>query len=170
MDIMILENPLLYTLMLYLPAMTANGTAVFVRRGTPIDGGRLFLDGRRILGDGKTFEGFIVGTYFGVIVVLSYVILSGEFSYIYWGIPSVIGALLGDILGSFIKRRLNIPRGGKAFLLDQLDFFFGANIGIIIGGVIPNLTTIILGLVIILILHILTNRIAYELGLKDVPW
>ncbi len=161
---------LYYTFMYYLPAMTANATPVFIRRGRPIDARKTFVDGRRILGDGKTYEGFIVGTYFGITVILAYVIIAGTISYFYWGIPSVIGALLGDMLGSFIKRRLDIPRGGKAFLLDQLDFFFGATIGIIIGGVLLDIYVILCGLIIIVALHVITNRIAYELKLKDVPW
>ncbi len=165
-----LVSILYYTFMYYLPAMTANATPVFVKKGKPIDAGKKFLDGRRILGDGKTYEGFIVGIYFGILVVSAYVVLAGDFSYFRWGVPSVIGALLGDMLGSFIKRRLNIPRGGKAFLLDQLDFFFGATIGIIFGGAAPSLYVISCGLIVILTLHVITNRIAYELKLKDVPW
>ncbi len=170
MDTHMIEELLFYTFMFYLPAMTANATPVFVKRGRPIDGGKKFIDRKRILGDGKTYEGLVVGMYFGLIVVVSYIILARDFSYIYWGVPSVLGALLGDMLGSFIKRRLNIPRGGKAFLLDQLDFFFGATLGLLVGGVFPGLCIVLCGLFIILVLHIVTNRIAYMLGLKDVPW
>lgn len=170
MDIGIIEELLFYTFMLYLPAMIANATPVFVRKGRPIDGRKKFIDGKRILGDGKTYEGFIVGLYFGLIIVVSYIILTGDISYIYWGAPSILGALLGDMLGSFIKRRLSIPRGGRAFFLDQLDFFFGATLGLFVGGIFLSLYVILCGLLIILILHIVTNRIAYMLGLKDVPW
>ncbi len=170
MDISMIEKLLFYTFMFYLPAMTANAAPVFIRRGKPIDGGKKFIDGKRILGDGKTYEGFIVGLYFGLIVIAFYIILAENTSYIYWGVPSVLGALLGDMLGSFIKRRLSIPRGGKAFLLDQLDFFFGATLGLIVGGVFVSLHIVLCGLFIILVLHIATNRIAYMLGLKDVPW
>ncbi len=170
MDIGMTVEVLFYTIILYLPAMTANATPVFIKKGKPIDGGRMFIDGKRLLGDGKTYEGFFVGFYFGLVVISSYIILTGYPSYILWGTLSVIGALLGDMLGSFIKRRLNIPRGGKAFLLDQLDFFFGATIGLYVGGMTPGPYIILCGLLIVLILHVLTNRIAYILGLKDVPW
>jgi Putative integral membrane protein DUF46. len=39
-------------ILIYFPAMAANGSPVFIRRGTPIDLGKIFLDGRRVLGDG----------------------------------------------------------------------------------------------------------------------
>jgi len=36
--------------------------------------------------------------------------------------------MLGDMLGAFIKRRLSIPRGGRAIGLDQLDFILGSTV------------------------------------------
>ena len=36
------------------------------------------------------------------------------------------GALLGDALGSFIKRRMGIGRGKPAPILDQIDFLIVA--------------------------------------------
>src|SRR3989304_2421031 len=37
-----------------------------------------------------------------------------------------IGALLGDLWGAFVKRRLHRPRGAKTTGLDQYDFVIGA--------------------------------------------
>ena len=65
---------------------------------------------------------------------------------------------------------MGIPRGGKAIGLDQLDFYIGANALLV--ATMFNISTqlFIVGLVIVIILHIATNRVAYILGLKNVPW
>ena len=52
-----------------LPAWIANATPVIFGGGRPIDGGRFMRDGHRILGDGKTIRGFIVGVFFGILTV-----------------------------------------------------------------------------------------------------
>ncbi len=154
---------------LYLPAMVTNATPVFVRKGTPIDLGKKFIDGHRILGDGKTFEGLLVGLYFGFIVSFTYMLLQYDFYSTLILYLSCIAAILGDLLGSFIKRRLGLKRGERALLLDQLDFFLASSIVLIIHGLVDYILFIV-ALVIIVLLHILTNRVAYILGLKNVPW
>jgi len=53
-----------------LPAWIANASPVLGGGGRAIDGGRFYRDGRRILGDGKTIRGFIVGIIFGVLTGL----------------------------------------------------------------------------------------------------
>ena len=37
-----------------------------------------------------------------------------------------LGALLGDLTGAFIKRRLGIQPGGLLPIVDQIDFVVGA--------------------------------------------
>jgi len=77
------------------------------------------------------------------------------------------GALVGDIVGSFIKRRLKIERGRPAPLLDQLDFVIGALIFASLVVVVPlNLTILII--VLSIFLHLGANVIAYLLGMKKV--
>ena len=57
---------LIKLILFYLPAYVANGSPVVFSKiygpGHPIDMGIVFSDGKRLLGDGKTFEGFITGT------------------------------------------------------------------------------------------------------------
>ena len=122
-----------------IPAYAANGFAPFARGKRRIDFSKNFFDGKPIFGPGKTWEGFIfaviVGTFFGILQITLYPILNpialeNGLSLYNLSLLSVffvsIGAMLGDMLGSFIKRRLNISRGRPAPLLDQLDFLFGA--------------------------------------------
>lgn len=163
-------NLIVDTVLVYLPAMISNATPTFIRKGTPLDKGKVFIDGRRILGDGKTIEGLIVGLYFGFVVSFSYTIVFGHYVLALQLLASSLGALLGDIIGSFIKRRIGIPRGGRALILDQLDFYLGANALLLITGFKINVWVFLVGAVIVLVLHVITNRIAYMLGLKNVPW
>ena len=126
-----------------IPIYVANASAVIVGGGTPIDFGRNWKDGRRILGDGKTWRGLLSGTFlgmtvgFGLTVAASYLSTS-EYSYLgltnFEGFPLMIpllfslcfGALLGDIIESFFKRRIGKDRGQDWIPFDQLDFLVGA--------------------------------------------
>ena len=70
---------ILSALIYVLPAYVANATPVpfakILKKTTPIDGGRSAWDGRRILGDGKSWEGLFSGlaggTLIGVILYLA---------------------------------------------------------------------------------------------------
>ncbi len=80
-----------------------------------------------------------------------------------------IGAPLGDLIGSFIKRRLNLERGAPAPIIDQLDFLLGA---IFLAYIIFPLwwMYIIFALLVTLLLHVLANTLAYKLGFSKEPW
>ncbi len=167
---------ILKAIFIYFPAMASNGAPVFVRKGTPIDLGRIFIDGKRILGDGKTFEGFAVGVIFGTGVGAIYSAALDNPYFIPYSMASSIGALLGDMAGAFIKRRLGIPRGASAPILDQLFFYISANLLIkalsldTIVGYEIDLPVFIAGAAIVMLLHVATNWGAYKLGLKNVPY
>ena len=77
------------------------------------------------------------------------------------------GALLGDAIGSFLKRRLGIGRGKPAPLLDQLDFLIVAIILVAL-VVEVNLLFVAIAIILTLVLHLIANGGAYLLGLKDV--
>ncbi len=175
---------LIKTIWLFLPAYTPNNFAVIFGGGKPVDLGKNFVDGRRILGDGKTFRGFLGGFFGGVLTgILQYSIEPVLGLRYFTSIPFTsaltlfallsLGSLTGDMLGSFIKRRLGIERGGKAPLLDQLDFLIMAVVFASMHSSFASLYTtgtIILALIITPLLHRIVNFIAYLLRLKDVPW
>ncbi len=161
---------ILQATLIYLPTMIANAMPVFVGIGTPIDGGRVFIDGRRVLGDGKTWEGFILGLSFGYCVGCIEAFILHSFPYILIGFLGSLGALLGDIVGSFIKRRFGYRRGYPLIPLDQTDFTIGATIMLLVGGMDIEFTVFLIGLIMLFVLHLISNRIAFMLGLKSVPW
>ena len=133
---------ILQALWIIIPAYVANASAVLVGGGTPIDFGKNWRDGKRILGDGKTWRGLLSGTFigmtagFGLVVAASY-INSSEYHFLHLtnfeGFPFMIpiifsicfGALLGDIIESFFKRRIGKNRGDDWIPFDQVDFILG---------------------------------------------
>lgn len=180
---------LAYALYFMLPAYMANVSALAFGGGTPVDFRRKFTDGRRILGDGVTWRGTIIGIIIGTLIaaiqgiVFMYygdiftlipgwatlvgIIPNNYGEWILLGLALSGGALIGDAAGSFLKRRINIERGKPAPLLDQLDFVVVALILAALVVTIP-LSIIILILIFSVILHLMTNTIAYLLGLKNV--
>ncbi|RLI73365.1 CDP-2,3-bis-(O-geranylgeranyl)-sn-glycerol synthase, partial [Archaeoglobales archaeon] len=61
-------NTIVSTLWLLLPTYTPNNFAVLVGGGKPLDFGKTFVDGKRILGDGKTIRGFVGGIVGGLLI------------------------------------------------------------------------------------------------------
>ncbi|MFO7872837.1 MAG: CDP-2,3-bis-(O-geranylgeranyl)-sn-glycerol synthase [Candidatus Undinarchaeales archaeon] len=145
-----------------LPAYVANASPVIFGGGKPLDFGKKFIDGKRILGNGKTIKGFIAGIFAGSFIGFVEGILL-------IGFLLALGAILGDLAGSFIKRRVGIKRGQPFWVLDQFDFVIGALLLVSLIE-LPALEVIIAVLLITPALHLLTNFIAYKLDMKKVPW
>ena len=170
---------ILSSLWLMLPAYIANPTAVVCGGGTSIDFGKNFVDGKRILGDGKTYRGLAGGVICGVIlgIIQMNASLAGRFGgFTLLAVFSLsFGALLGDMCNSFIKRRLGFKRGAKFMIADQLDFVIGAwALTYLLQGswFIEHFTatTMIIILIITPVLHRITNLIGYHVKLKKEPW
>ena len=184
MDIQIFLLGCLTTLYFILPAYFSNGGALAFGGGTPVDFGKTDKNGIRWIGDGVTWRGLIAGTLIGTLTgavqgYLAQFILPEIGQYIITPIVTDIpngiligfllglGALVGDALGSFLKRRIGIGRGKPAPILDQLDFIIVALI--FVSPVIKlNIIFVVLALLLTLFIHLLTNTCAYLLGLKDV--
>jgi CDP-2,3-bis-(O-geranylgeranyl)-sn-glycerol synthase len=164
-----------------LPAYVANASATLSRGRTPIDLGIKFFDGRRLLGKGKTIKGFFIGVFFGGLVGVIQGLADAQFGAItleqrvVLALVLAVGAMAGDALGSFVKRRFDVPSGAAAPFLDQWDFVLGAFAlawlaSPFIAIPFPNFTTLLLVLVMTAFLHVLSNYAAYCLKLKKVPW
>ena len=160
-----------HTILVLLPALIANGSPVLLSYGgTPIDRGRKFLDGRPILGPGKTWEGLAIGALYGSIFATFLASMTCSLTILKGGIAAAIGALLGDMLAAFVKRRIGLERGAPAPLLDQLDFYAGALLLLYAVGIVVHPYTAVLIAPLVLALHRLTNIAANKLRLKPVPW
>jgi CDP-2,3-bis-(O-geranylgeranyl)-sn-glycerol synthase len=130
--------------------------------------GRKLSDGERILGDHKTVRGFVSGLIVGIIVgTLSSLIFSKNLLTI--AASASLGALLGDMAGAFLKRRLKIRPGGALPVVDQLDFVVGAVLCVSLFSQISSNVVLIL-LLVTPPIHFLTNVGAHLLGLKEQYW
>jgi len=80
----------------------------------PVDRGRTLPDGRRLFGNHKTVRGVVGAFAMGGLV--------GSFlGFLWWeGVLISLLSVLGDLLTSFIKRRIGLPDGSVAPGLDQV--------------------------------------------------
>ncbi|MDQ2049469.1 CDP-2,3-bis-(O-geranylgeranyl)-sn-glycerol synthase [Natronolimnohabitans sp. A-GB9] len=167
-----------------LPAYVPNNAAVLAGGGQPIDGGRTWGDSR-LLGDGKTWRGTAAGIVAGLALAGILNLVAADVSNaIGIDVPEfaplaalglAAGAMLGDILASFLKRRTGRQRGAMFPGVDQLDFVV---VSLPLTALLaPDwffkvFTWGVIAVVVILtpVLHVTTNVIAYKLGLKNEPW
>lgn len=137
----------------------------------------------KLFGEHKTLRGIIIGTLSGIAVIFfqykieptveHFVIFNLKQFQIHQliliGIAFGLGALIGDLIKSFFKRRIGIKEGQVWFPFDQLDFVIGALLTISIFYTPPVIYIFVI-LIITPFLHFLTNVIAYLLRLKKVWW
>jgi CDP-2,3-bis-(O-geranylgeranyl)-sn-glycerol synthase len=148
-------------------------------------------DGRRVLGPSKTWSGFLFGGFaampFGLLEAGLILAAPPNWKLVPTFAPSLLaavpfvamltfGAMTGDALGSFVKRRLGRESGARTILLDQLPFVLvPIALGLVFypGVFVPvfiNPWGVLWVLVFTLGLHTLFNWIGYRAGLKKVPW
>ncbi len=149
------------------PAYCANAAPVLAGGGPPMDFGKNFFDGKRVFGMNKTFRGFFFGLAIGMLVGAVETLVFGY--PVIFGLVSSLGALLGDLVGAFLKRRLDIAPGGLLPIVDQIDFVVGALLfSVFLGMVFWELAIAVL--IITPPIHLFTNYMAYRLKLKSNPW
>ena len=180
---------LLESIVFVLPIYFANGFAtlsmhvpIIKNWKTPIDLGRQW-NGKRLLGKGKTIRGFLFGVMVGLLGGLIQYYLTQKFEFKYFDFLDKnplnkilllsfllgFGALFGDSVKSFFKRRVGIESGRPWPVFDQLDFIVGA---LLFGSIIyfPGWEIALTIIIITPLMHLLSNVTAYKLGIKDVWW
>jgi CDP-2,3-bis-(O-geranylgeranyl)-sn-glycerol synthase len=167
------------------PAFVANGAALFSRKikllrplAIPVDLEKKWFDGSRIIGNSKTIRGFVAGI---VTSILSAVVIFNASEYLNISVFSSLsyailigailgfGALLGDTVKSFFKRRIGMREGKNLIFFDQLDFLIGAILISLPFDQFPARFILVI-IAATFVLHIITNIIAFYLKLKKVPW
>jgi CDP-2,3-bis-(O-geranylgeranyl)-sn-glycerol synthase len=157
-----LIDKIISTIIIFLPAYIANSTPVVLGGGPPVDGGGSWVDGKPILGKNKTIRGCLSGILVGTIIG----VLQGNFI---GGFAQSTGAILGDLISSFLKRRYDLTPGSSMPIVDQLDFI---TLAVILSY--PFQATDLLSVAIIMVItvpiHYGTNYVAWLLKLKKNPW
>jgi CDP-2,3-bis-(O-geranylgeranyl)-sn-glycerol synthase len=130
---------------------------------------------RRWLGDHKTVVGLLLGIAAGLLA--SY--LQSRISWsprglqpAHWvalGLAQGAGAMFGDAVKSFFKRRIGIAPGHSWIPADELDFIVGA---MVFGWPWLRLQPIEVALILgfTFVGHIATNHVAFRFGIRDAQW
>jgi CDP-2,3-bis-(O-geranylgeranyl)-sn-glycerol synthase len=133
------------------------------RWNRPLDGGRLFVDGRPLLGPSKTIRGVLAA-------LLACLLLAPVV-----GLPAAAGALLavgamtGDAVSSFTKRRLGLQPSGQAYGLDQVPESLVPLL--LVQAVLPVPLAVVIGAtVVFLLLEPPLARMTHRLGWRDQPY
>lgn len=170
-----------------LPACFANAAPVaashlpFLRSFSwPIDFG-ITVNGKRIFGDNKTFRGVIAAIFVALVTILiqkyvtgplyfsGYEIIDYDITAIYfYGCIFGCGAVLGDLLGSFAKRRLGLKPGAWLPYFDQADYVFGTLALLCVFSLLPPFS-IIITLSFIPFITFFAAFISVKLGIKTSP-
>ena len=153
------------------PAYVANMAPPFVRYwkgwNRPIS--------ERWLGSHKTVAGFVAGVVGAVLVAFVQWHLGWNgalIAYDAWadlGVRFGAGAMVGDCLKSFFKRRRGVPPGSTWIPFDQLDFVVGALVFVWPRGALAWSDVAIL-LLLSFGGHVLVNHIGYWLGVRPTRW
>jgi CDP-2,3-bis-(O-geranylgeranyl)-sn-glycerol synthase len=156
--------------------LLANGTPVIAKKllgsrlAYPIDAGKKFFDGLPLFGVSKTYRGIIssvIVTSAGA-ALIGYSIQTG----ILFAIASLAGDLVssfGDLVSSFIKRRLGLPPSSRALGLDQIPestfplLFFWQTLGL-------SITTATTVVIIFFAGEIILSQILFRLKIRERPY
>jgi hypothetical protein len=148
----------------------ANGTPVIAQKllgnflNQPLDGGAAFLDGWSLFGPSKTIRGGIV---LSVLITTGFAPLIG----LEWkiGLIAATMAMVGDLLSSFLKRRLKIPPSNRATGLDQIpeSLFPALACRSILGLTVLDITSVV---VIFFIGETVLSRLLFKWNVRDRPF
>jgi hypothetical protein len=147
----------------------ANGTPVIAKKvfgarlAWPLDGGLGFIDRRPLLGRSKTVRGIVLAVLAAV--------LGGALLGPGWRIGLAVGALamVGDLLSSFVKRRLDRRPSSQAIGIDQIPeallplLACRAALGL-------GLLDIVVVVVAFFVGELVVSRLLFRLHIRDEPY
>lgn len=173
----------------FLPAGAANVAPILAARipalkrfDMPVDGGRS-LGETRLLGSHKTWRGLAAGVVAATMTVWLQQFLIGNLAWLhsltaqidYGHLPTfiigplfAIGALGGDAVESFFKRRRGILPGQAWFPFDQTDYIIGGAVAVVL-FVRLSIWQYVWLLAIWLLIHLIASYGGWLIGLKDKP-
>ena len=133
------------------------------RLAWPLDGGLTFVDGRPLFGASKTLR--------GLVLALLATTAAGALVGPDWRIGALVaaGAMAGDLLSSFLKRRFGLMPSSRATGLDQVP---EALLPLLVCRTALPLTLADIALLVALFFagEVLFSRLFYRLGLRDRPY
>jgi len=148
---------------------TANSAPILAKKlfgqslSYPLDGGFLFVDGRPIFGPSKTIRGVVVAA---VASSLCAIILGFTWT---TGVVLGLAAMGGDLISSFLKRRIGLPPSSMALGLDQIPE------SLLPALVAMNLMAFTVGDVVLIVVlffvgELVLSRLLFRVHLRDQPY
>lgn len=159
--LLIFQLVVLVTIANAMPIVAKKVFGGFLRR--PLDNGATFIDGRPLLGSSKTVRGIVV-CLLATPIVAALMGLGWQI-----GLVVAVAAMSGDLLSSFIKRRLGVPPSGMAIGLDQIPEsllpFLAAKLMLPV-----TLLDAAIGTAIFMLGSLAASRILFKLHVRDEPY
>jgi CDP-2,3-bis-(O-geranylgeranyl)-sn-glycerol synthase len=165
---MISANTLLIFKLLFL-LFLANGTPVLAKRllgsrlAYPLDAGKDFFDGQPLFGVSKTYRGAISS----VLVTAAGAALVGYS--MATGALFALASLAGDLVSSFIKRRMDLEPSSRTLVLDQLPesilplVFLWQTLGLSASTAATTVIAFFVG-------EIVLSKVLFRLNIRDHPY
>lgn len=171
----------------FCPAFLANMVPVLAARfqsfpslASPVDRGKNWL------GPNKTVRGLLLGTTAAIAATYCQAALYrfepfARFSLLDYdrvqpfllGFLLGFGSLVGDGMGSFLKRRLGKRPGEHLWLIDEISMAVGAIVFLAILYPSPSIRKVTIAFVLVALTflwHLIAARTAYAIGMRKVRW
>jgi CDP-2,3-bis-(O-geranylgeranyl)-sn-glycerol synthase len=129
----------------------------------PLDFGIVLPDGRRLFGASKTIRGVVLAVLFGCAGAPLIGLAPGL------GTQVALLAMVGDLLSSFLKRRLSLPPSSQAIGIDQIPESLLPQFACI-GPLGLTATDIAASVVIFFVGELLLSRLLFRMRLRDQPY
>jgi len=147
----------------------ANGTPVVAQRvlggwfAHPLDGNVAFVDGRPLFGRSKSIR--------GVVLAMLAAMLGAPLIGLELQVGVIVGslAMVGDLVSSFVKRRLGLPPSSRASGLDQVPEALFPLLGCrhLLSLTIADIGA---GVALFFIGDVVASRLLYAIRLRDRPY
>ena len=147
----------------------ANGTPIVAKKvfgprfSFPLDAGTTFFDGRPLFGKSKTIRGIILSI---LLTTVGAPILGLDLTI---GARVAIAAMAGDLLSSFVKRRLNLRPSSQALGLDQVPESLFPMLACR-DALSLTIADIALGVGVFFVGELILSRLLFQAHLRDEPY
>lgn len=147
----------------------ANSTPVLLkdlfgqRFAWPLDGGFTLADGRPLFGNSKTLRGVL---FVPLVTAVAALPLGLDLTA---GVLMGIGAMFGDLLSSFIKRRLNKAPSTQAIFLDQIPESL-LPLLLVMDKLDLDWSMVVSISLVFMVLEMIASPLLYKLKLRDRPY
>ena len=147
----------------------ANGTPIVAKKvfgarfSFPLDAGTTFFDERPLFGKSKTVRGIL----FSILLTTAGAPILGFDLAI--GARVATAAMAGDLLSSFLKRRLNLPSSSQAIGLDQVPESLFPILACR-DALSLTIADVALGVGVFFVGELLLSRILFWINLRDEPY